>query len=119
MYALSYVTQTTFEGICERLGCHNQSLSALKTQILALEEEAKEKGEKIFSLSNEVHNLRGRNDQLAGDIDLFQAWVDRVEEEHHAKVEETVKKAKISGALWPREASQYSTVSRVVRDRRR
>ena len=49
--------------------------------------------------NDEVHDLREINEQLAGDVDLFLTQADRVGEEHHVKVEETMKKAKIARAL--------------------
>ena len=77
VFALSYVTKVAFDGIRERLGCCNQSISALKARILVLEEVVKEKDKKISSqdetmssLSNEVYDLRGRNEWFAEYVDL-------------------------------------------------
>ena len=67
------------------------------------DEKISSQDETISSLNNEVHDLRGRNNRLAEDVDLFQTRADRVEEEHRAKIEEIGKKAKIAGALWFRE----------------
>ena len=49
MFALSYVAKAAFDGIREPLGCHNQTISALKVLNAALEEEAKGKDSRISS----------------------------------------------------------------------
>ena len=78
MYALSYVTKVAFDGIRECLGHRKQYVSTLKAWISALEGEVKEKNKKISSqdeiissLTNEVHDLKGMNEQLAEDVNFL------------------------------------------------
>ena len=54
-------------------------------------------------MNHELHDLRRRNEQLAGDIDLLQIREDVMEERNHAKIEEVVGKAKIARAIWFKE----------------
>ena len=100
MFALSYVTKATFDGIRERLGRRNQTISDLKAQYAALE---KEKDLTISSQEGELHDLRERNKQLAEDKHLLQIREEGVEERHRAKLDEVVGKAKMAGALWFKE----------------
>ena len=44
-------------------------------------------------MDRELHDLRWRNEQLAGDIDLLQTLEDVIEERHRAKIEEVIGKA--------------------------
>ena len=47
--------------------------------------------------------MRGRNEQLVGDIDLLQTRKDVTKERHCAKIEEVVVKVKMVGAIWLKE----------------
>ena len=47
--------------------------------------------------------MRGRNEQLVGDINLLQTREDAVEKRHHARIEEVVGKAKMARAIWLKE----------------
>ncbi len=100
MFALSYVTKAAFDGIRERLGRRNQTISDLKAQYTALENE---KDLTISSQESELHDLRERNKQLAEANHLLQTREDAAEERHRAKLEEVVSKAKMAGALWFKE----------------
>ena len=100
MFALSYVTKTTFDGISERLRRHNQTISDLKVQNAILEKETKEKDSKISSLESELYDERERNTQLAENNNLLLIREEAAEERHRTKLEEVVGKAKMAGALW-------------------
>ena len=69
MFALSYITKASFDGIRERLGRRNQTISDLKAQYAVLE---KEKDSTISSQETELHDLREKNKQLAKNNHLLQ-----------------------------------------------
>ena len=61
MFALGYVAKVTFDGIRERLGHRNQTISTLKIRITVIEKEAKEKDSTISSQDSDLHDSRERN----------------------------------------------------------
>lgn len=112
MFSLGYVTKAAFDGMREHLEHCNWTFFELRERNTTLENEVRERDlrisshdEVISSMDRELHDLRERNAQLAGDADLLRIQGDVAEERHRAEVKEAMERAKIVGAIWLREST--------------